>query len=239
MKMSRTEAIEYVAGRVRRRPRQYRYRAEFLFDGIPLRGRRVLDVGCGPGAYALWAAIHGAEYVLGIEPEADGSTGGSLSVFSGAAEALGVQDCTFANSATWEELEIPERPFDVVVMYNVINHLYEDLVREVHLRPSAADEYVGHLEKLGPLTAPGSHLIIADCGRENFWNSIGRRSPLAPTIDWDIHQQPEVWAELLGRIGFSVFDLRWSPWWPLGRLTANRAFQYMTASHFVLRLVKN
>jgi 2-polyprenyl-3-methyl-5-hydroxy-6-metoxy-1,4-benzoquinol methylase len=36
------------------------------------RGRRVLDMGCGTGEYALWYALNGAESVTGIDL-ADGS----------------------------------------------------------------------------------------------------------------------------------------------------------------------
>ncbi len=36
---------------------RYRSRAEFLFADIQLAGKRILDVGCGRGEFALWAAM--------------------------------------------------------------------------------------------------------------------------------------------------------------------------------------
>jgi SAM-dependent methyltransferase len=147
-------------------------------------------------------------------------------------------DRAVANDATWEQLQIPDKRFDVVIIYNVINHLYEDLVRRLHKHPDAVEQYVERLAKLGQIVADGGHLIIADCGRENFWGSVGVRSPTAPTIDWDIHQEPEVWTAMLMRLGFELVDQRWSPWWPFGRITASRPVQYLTSSHFVIRLVK-
>ena len=55
------EATGYSSG-----PARYRARAEFLFSGIQLAGKHVLDVGCGAGAWAIWAGLNGAASVLGI-----------------------------------------------------------------------------------------------------------------------------------------------------------------------------
>lgn len=228
--------IKYIARSVGKGPRRYRARAEFLFAGIELAGRRVLDVGCGPGTYALWTALHGAEYVLGIEPEADGSTSGTLDRFRATVSRLGIGDRVEVASAFLQDLEVHEKPFDVVVMYNVINHLDEDAVTRLHKDASAADRFVTLLGALPDMMSEGGYLILADCGRLNFWGRLGLRSPAAPSIDWDIHQQPEVWVDVLSKLGFREHDVRWSPQFPLGRVSANRLVQYFTGSHFVLRL---
>jgi predicted RNA methylase len=65
-------AIEYASTAVGyRSPARYVARARFLFDAVDLHGKRVLEVGCGRGAWVVWAALHGASHVLGLEPEAD------------------------------------------------------------------------------------------------------------------------------------------------------------------------
>lgn len=236
MQLSGDRAIDHVARRIGKGPRRYRARAQFLFEGIPLDGRRVLDVGCGPGTYALWAAIHDADYVLGIEPESDGSTGGALAQFRSIAGELDVHGTVRCESALLEDLDAPAEPFDVVLMYNVINHLDEDAVGRLHEDPAAVDRFTDRLAILPRLVRPGGTLIVADCGRRNFWGDRGLRSPVTPSIEWDKHQEPEVWVSVLERLGFELRDLRWSPWFPFGPLSSNRRVQYLTASHFVLRL---
>lgn len=231
-----SHAIARVARGVGKGPRRYRARAEYLFDGIPLSGRRVLDVGCGAGTYSLWAGLNGAEYVLGIEPELDGSRSGFLSRFRELIRAVGLDDVVEARSQLYQNLDPADGTFDVVLMYNVINHLDEDAVQVLHTDPAAVDRYHELLADLPRLLKPGGYLVLADSSRTNFWNQLGVRSPVAPTIEWAKHQEPERWAEVLAPLGFEVHDLRWSPWYPLTRITANRLVQYLTGSHWVLRL---
>jgi hypothetical protein len=81
-----------------------------------------------------------------------------------------------------------------------------------------------------------SVLIIADCARSNFWSALGLKSPIARTIEWHKHQNPETWIKVFLKAGFHLQDLRWSPLYPFGWLSANPFVQYFAASHFVLRL---
>jgi SAM-dependent methyltransferase len=215
--------------------RRYKTRAEFLFQGIPLNGKRVLEVGCGSGAWALWAGINGARYVMGIEPEADGSRSQVLDRFQQSIRALGLEERVFAADYLLHDLPADTEKFDVIVMYNVINHLDEDAVVKMHRDRTAFDRYVSAVCDLKERVAPGGWVIVADCTRDNFWPWIGMKSPLAPNIEWDKHQHPEVWKRVFESAGFQTQDLRWSPLQPFMRTTGNRLVQYFTASHFVLR----
>ena len=55
--------------------RNLRQYLEYILDGVPLKGKRMLDVGGGCGLLTLWGAIHGAN-ALCLEPDADGATSG-------------------------------------------------------------------------------------------------------------------------------------------------------------------
>jgi len=45
-----------------------------VFRDIDLAGKRVLEIGCRQGWYGIWASIHGADYVIGLEPLSHGSS---------------------------------------------------------------------------------------------------------------------------------------------------------------------
>ena len=82
-------------------------------------------------------------------------------------------------------------------------------------------------------------MIVTDCSRYNLWPSLHLRSPFGPTIEWRKHQSPWLWTELFEDAGFVMKDLRWSPSYPLGALTANVLVSFLTLSHFVLRFSRS
>ncbi|MCO6415644.1 class I SAM-dependent methyltransferase [Siccirubricoccus sp. KC 17139] len=91
----------------------------------PLRGRRVVDLGCGFGWFARWAAAQGAAQVLGV----DLSTKMLARARSGTADPA----ITFLQ-ADLERLELPEAGFDLAYS-SLALHYIEDfgrLVRMVH-----------------------------------------------------------------------------------------------------------
>ena len=103
-------------------------------------------------------------------------------------------------------------------------------------RPEAAERMASRLALLRALLVREGCLILADCARSNFWADLGLVSPFARTIDWRRHQDPEAWIAVLRRVGLRFRDLRWSGMYPAELVTANRGVQYLTRSHFVLRM---
>jgi len=214
---------------------RYHVRGDSLFNGIPLRGKQVLEVGSGAGAWAIWAGLHGANRVVGIEPEARGSTPRSLKRFEDNVRSLGLARTVLASGDKLEQVLDGDESFDIVVMFNVINHLDEEAVKVLRTDRGAREQYTALLRKLRGHTTLSGWLIVADCARTNFWNQLGLGSPFARTIEWEKHQNPRVWMDVMERAGFRDFDLRWSPLQPFPKLTQNSLVQYFTCSHFVLR----
>jgi 2-polyprenyl-3-methyl-5-hydroxy-6-metoxy-1,4-benzoquinol methylase len=219
-----------------RSPGRYAFRAGFLFQGIPIQHRRVLDVGCGVGAFALWAALNGASFVLGIEPEAAGSTSGTLVRFRELISEFNLGAAVTASSSYLQQLE-PEEQFDIVVMYNVINHLDEDAVVRLHDHERSREVYIGLIRSIFDRTTPNGVVIVADSSRHNACNYLGIPTPFTRGIEWQKHQAPDVWITLFQVAGYELIDLRWSPFYPLGAVRS-RFVQFLTASHFVLRFRK-
>jgi ubiquinone/menaquinone biosynthesis C-methylase UbiE len=74
-----------------------------------VRGKRVLDLGCGDGRFALGIAPY-ASTVEGLDPDAD-----AIASARRAARGAGLENVGFAAGAA-QELPYPDGAFDVVIL---------------------------------------------------------------------------------------------------------------------------
>jgi SAM-dependent methyltransferase len=200
-----------------------------------LKGARVLDVGCGKGTTTFYAALCGAKEIVGLDPEASGGTSGSTQIFSKIKEELALDQCVHKpiDFLTYS----PETPFDLVLLYNSINHIREvtfDIRRDEAARKSQGKV----VAKIAEVLKVNGWVTLCDASRRNLFGDLGLRSPLAPTIGWKSHQTLGAWRTLLTEQGFGDFSHNWYvpyivPW--AGFLLDNPVSNYLTFSHFVLR----
>lgn len=109
-----------------------------------LKGRRLLDLGCGPGETTTWFALQGAIVdAVDISP-------GMVEVARGLAERLGVADRVIFHVAPGEALPFADGTFDAVFGHDCLHHMEleraRDEVRRV-LKPGAKGvfaEPLGH-----------------------------------------------------------------------------------------------
>jgi SAM-dependent methyltransferase len=236
--MHKNEVLERAARLVGYASAQrYSSRGTFLFQGIRWQGASVLEVGCGTGAWVIWTALNGAMKSIGIEPEGDGSTKETFDTLRKNIRSLGLENRVEAYRCTLQDFHRWDGQLDVVVMYNVINHLDEDAVEVLHQSEHMAARYVDLLRIVRAKLKLGGTVVVADCARSNLWPQLGLRSPFDAAIEWDKHQNPSVWIRIFERAGFKNSNRRWSPIYPIGRLSTNAAVQYVTRSHFVLNFV--
>jgi hypothetical protein len=78
---------------------------------------------------------------------------------------------------------------------------------------------------------------MADADRTHFYQYLGVEHPLAVNIEWEKHQSPELWMELLADVGFTKRRLGWTPaasFGPLAPLTNTYVVSHFFRSHFCL-----
>ena len=218
------------------------HRARHFLGGTEVKGRHILEVGCGNGAFLVWCWANGAKRCVGIEPETDGSKSGTSNIFENAIQRLGCSQEVQLLRIRLEELFTNNvGSFDVVLLYNVINHLDENACERLKEDQAAREVYVNAFRNLGRLVQGHGKVIIADCARNNLFPDLGFRNPFAPNIEWSKHQNPDVWKAILNAAGFIPGASRWYQLYPLrhlGFLFSNRLIAYLTYSHFVLEFAK-
>jgi len=181
-----------------------------LFKGIELRGKAMLDVGCGDGLYMIWAAVNGASPVVGLEPLADGSGTSQKyqDIFHDAVEDLNLSNIERL-AETFQDFECQPETFDVVLMAASINHLDEQMCIELRQNPKARERYSNLFNKLRTIMKPQGKLIVTDCSNKNFYSDLGFKNIFARNIEWHKHQTPKYWAQLLTAAGFTEPKISW------------------------------
>ena len=218
-----------------------RFEMDTLFSGIDFKNKTVLDIGGGSGLCSFYAACRGAEKVVCLEPEAEGSWSGITEKFYKLSKHLKHNNVTI-KSVKLQAFDPNGGTFDVIVLRNSINHLNETACINLLKESSAKTVYQGIFSKIGSLSNKGAKLILCDCSRYNFFALFKIHNPFAPSIEWHKHQTPEVWANLLREAGFANPEIRWfslnaSRSW--GKFPAiNKLIAYFLHSYFCLTMDK-
>ena len=217
------------------------YFENWLFKGIELKGKRLLDIGGGKGAYSFPAALKGAEYVLVLEPEIDGSSSGMIDGFRRIHASLeNPENIQLITDKLEGFCQSSNQTFDVILMHNVINHIDEDACIKLPDNRAARQTYLSYFDMLAQISAPGARLIVCDCSNRNFWARIFGTNPMLKSIEWEKHCAPEEWSALLSEKGFRHIRTSWTSPNLLGRigqlLLSNKLAAYFTFSHFRLEM---
>ncbi|MCK5610990.1 class I SAM-dependent methyltransferase [Candidatus Pacearchaeota archaeon] len=226
-------------------PSRLDYSLTHLFRGCNLSGKSVLEIGAGQGHYSAWCVANGADKVVALEPEASGSTTGVQQEFEKMANELNIEEKIEYLGVTFEQYTDThkQQSYDYILMNAVINHLDEDATKCLHL-PKAETErqtYRNIFMQFMEVLKPGGVIIIYDVGRDNFWHALGLKNPFAPTIGYDIHQNPIVWKQLLCQCGFEYVDTLWFTPYRLRHIKRVLSYHipsYFISSAFILRCKK-
>jgi SAM-dependent methyltransferase len=223
------------------RPKSFLAYHRNVFRGVSLAGKTVVDVGSGLGLASCYAAARGAVRVVSVEPQADGSPQDALERARSLKREMPFGHRIEIVPARVEESSLSGQ-FDIVVISNAINHFNEEACAVLHREATAQETYRPLFEQLANLCKTGGTLIVTDCSNRNFFDDIGLVNPVLKTINWRIHQPPEVWARLLSRFGFRHPRTEWMPLTRMGwagRLLGTRRWvAYLINSHFRLVMEK-
>ena len=215
------------------------FKMETLFRGIDFKNKRVLDIGGGFGMYSFYAACSGAESVVCLEPEGEGSSSGVTDTFHKLNRLL-ERNNVESKPVAIQALEPEGGTFDVILLHNSINHVDEAACINLLRDSKSRSVYREIFSKIFSLSNKGAKIIICDCSRYNFFALLRIRHPFAPNVEWHKHQAPRVWANLLGEAGFMNPKIRWSSFNILrnwGRvLVGNKLMAYFLTSNFRLTM---
>ena len=144
-----------------------KFQMETLFGGIDIKNKSVLDVGGGFGLDSFYLAYRGAKKILCLEPEAEGSSSGATDRFHRLNELLECNNVDF-KPVTIQALESEGEVFDVILLHNSINNLYETACINLLKESKSKAVFQEIFSKIYSLSNIGAKLIICDCSRNNF-----------------------------------------------------------------------
>ena len=236
---SRLDRFSAAMAKLGERPGNVRFHCGYLFDGISLQGKTMLDIGAGGGRCSFYAACAGARRVVALEPQAEGSRADAVDRFSRTARELGLEQVGLVRHRL-QDYEPRGEMFDIVLLGGSINHLDEEACIRLQSDAAAQRTYRALFEKIAALTRPHGTLIVTDCSRENLFARLGITNPVARSIEWHKHQTPEFWAAMLEEAGFSRPRIRWKSFNTLRRpgrlLLGNRLACWCLTSEFCLTM---
>ncbi len=202
-----------------------------FFNGIDLKDKCVLDVGCGNGWISFYASDNESE-VVGLEPGVGEYSGKSQILLGKGSVTILPTPIQFYDSL---------KKFDLIVLHDSINHLDEKACISLRNSSDARERYYVIFMKLWDMLNVGGKILIADASRSNFFPDFRMSNPFDKTIEWYKHQTPEYWARLLRKCGFKHPEISWltpKKLMFLDRILSNRMAAYFLVSHFRLVMEK-
>jgi len=207
---------------------------KYIFGEYDFSNKTILDIGGGIGLLSIYASILGSK-VICLEPSSAGSKNGIQKKFKELIDEIEFEGNLEYIPKKFQDFDYKKNSFDLIVIANAINHLDEDACIRLN-EESSQNEYNSLFQKMALLLKNGGKLIFTDCSSSNFFNDIGLKNPIHPSIEWHKHQTPKIWSSLLKNNGFYNTNISWSSFNTLGKLgriiMGNKLINYMTLSHF-------
>tara|TARA_B100001109_G_C18852825_1_gene470180 strand:- start:1627 stop:2361 length:735 start_codon:yes stop_codon:yes gene_type:complete len=217
------------------------YFENYIFNGINLENKEILDLGGGNGIASFHALNKCSSCnCFVVDPIEEGSNKLMVAQFNEMKKNF-KPGRIFYHRDFIDTLD-NHLKFDIVLMHNSINHIGEDIIDEIEFNKHKYQEYLSRIDTITKRLKKDGLLIIADCGSKNFWNNLNLKDPFAPSIDWSLHKEPEIWRKMIEEIGHQHIDTYWTSRKEFGKLGkllfANRFLSYFIGRHFVSKFIK-
>jgi SAM-dependent methyltransferase len=213
-----------------------------LFHGVKLIDKTFLDIGGGSGIFSFYAACNGANKVMCLEPEVDGSKTNVTDIFNYIKNQLMLESNIILNKSLIQNYNPSEGKFDVVLMHYSINHLSELNCIKLKNDNNAKAIYKNIFQHIYNISNNGATIIIVDQAKCNIFPLLNLKNPFVPTIEWEKHQSPYLWANIMSEVGFKKKNVSWLSFNRFGKigkyLTGNIIVSFFLNSTFCLTMEK-
>ena len=95
--------------------------------------------------------------------------------------------------------------------------------------------YLEILNSFKKILKKGGTLLLSDCPRNNFFDSLNIRNPLFRSIEWQKHQSPKVWKRMLEICDFNAVKYDFMQPYPLN---TSSTIAYFLGSPFKIQCSK-
>ena len=143
------------------------YFSNYIYKDLDLDGKKILDIGGGNGIasfYALNLSPDCSAWV--VDPIVEGSNNLMFEQYDSMKQNYDAERINFHRD--YVDTLLDPNAFDIIVMHNTINHIGEDILKDISCNNEAYSEYVSRLKTILDRLSSDGVLIVSDCGSRVF-----------------------------------------------------------------------
>ncbi|MHA1265320.1 MAG: class I SAM-dependent methyltransferase [Candidatus Helarchaeota archaeon] len=209
----------------------------FDFKNCPLKGKTILDFGCGNGLFSLYSIlVANAQKVTSIDEfQGHGSPKIAYHIFAHIIKKYHLQQKITLIKANGLTYDFGTQKFDVIYCSYVLHHLFPK--NQISITEELA-RILAYFKKLKNLLSFKGVLIIREAMRHNFLEWLPRRfTPFH--VNWVSKRDASEWSTFLYQAGFKLVKTRYYiPYYldlhPFRALASNRLAAFFSTSRYVL-----